>query len=1715
MNNKSALNTHYYFLFLLLLWSDTLLGQNLFFSEYVEGTSNNKCIEIFNPTSQAVKLTDVYRIVQYRNGSTSPKTLSNLSGTIAAKGTHVVCDVTLGIFADQLFVAGPNGDDAFTLECNGAAIDVFGSIGCDPGDGWTVDGQSTKDVTLRKKACVNKGAIGSGGCSFPGANDWTALPVNTTNGLGTHDFGVAEVEILGNNALCENSSITLEATEGFASFQWSNGSNGRTITVSSAGNYSVTAITAQGCKATDSKRINGQSPEIFADITNIQNVSCRPKKDGGFTVKPSGGSGGFSYAWEFGSGTSPMISGLGAGTYNVTVSDNNGCAITVPVEIDGPVEVPLTVDERGETCRGRGDGQMTLFAEGDNLEFSIDNQTFSSQTIYTDLLPGDYPVTVRDETGCGDEKRVYISAGTIFNLRESIITQAKCQGEGGGQIILQPEGGKEPYEVSFDGRPFRRQLTFSDLKADTFDITIRDASGCAGSFQQEIEPGSDLLVKDYTITPATCVGVDDGGVVFETEGGGGVVAFFFTEEDGTGISRPYFQPEFTDLGVGKKYMFVRDSEFDCRIPIEFEIQERDPLFTNVVSPLPCAADQKGMITVLPQNGDAPYQYSLDSADFINDNIFTDLDPMEYVVTTKDGRGCMKVDSVNFGVVADFEIAFVNPRHESCAGNEDGQITIATNSANLFQYSIDGINFEDNNIFSGLAPNDYTVYVQSSGCQDTASITILPASPIRLNGVEPKVAVCAGDDDGQLTVSVSGGKLPYLYQLDNGPFQSDNVFTNLAAGVYEITVRDSNLCEQIFTDVTLAEPTRLEVDCKDVQNVTTFEGTDGQVHVTIFGGTSPYDVQLVNAGFNNVVSLDGSVTFENLPAGDYQVQVLDKNNCTSTCSFSITQPLCDFSINTTSTTPTCYDSLNGTIRVVVPMTNDPLTISWSDTQYNGQQILTGLAAGTYWVTVSDPIGCVDSSQVTLVAPDTLSVEIIADNETICSKESAQLTLSTTYADYLWSNNENTSTIAVGVAGTYQVTVKDAVGCTATDAVTINVIQQDTFYENRFTCDIASVGTFELEERGANGCIVMIIRTFELARKDTTDLAATTCDPAQVGTVPTMLTNAFGCDSLIRTTYNLLRSDTTYLDQMSCRSENVGMSRVILSNAVGCDSLLIVETTLDQTVEQTFLTEFTCNPLDVGIDTIFTSTLGGCDSLVITNTISNASAITELAATACDPANVRVDTFSLLNKFACDSLVIVNTTLAETHFLPLVEETCNPQDTGLVTQFLINQFGCDSIVAIQTNLAAINSCSIGFTALADTVCWGESMGVVDISINIGNPPFDYYVLNDFFGDTLHRGTIDMLNQQIESVPVGQYAIVLVNPQNITQKERVQIVQSSEIDIQATFSDYYGATVSCEGEQDGSINLHINGGRGPYTFQWETGEQIANLQNLAIGNYIVTITDAANCTNTASFDLTASDELGIDFQTFSPKCFGDAVGEITIFDLPNAKGRVEYSLDGTLFQPIDPLPFTIEKLAPADYQLFIQDENDCQASTDFTIPMPLDNQLTLGAVKDLVLGDSLIIIPDANFVIDRFEWTANVPLTCVDCLELKTIPTKAGQYKLTAFDTSGCSVSATVNVNLRKETTVYLPNAFSPNADGLNDVYQIFMDNSVTQLNSLRIFDYEGRLMYQAYNRSSNDSTVGWDGEFNGQKMLPAVFVVFAEVELLDGTTRTYSQTMTLVK
>jgi len=176
---------------------------DLFISEYYEGADSTKCIEIFNPFDVAVDMTDAYQVQLFNTNFPNGQVLHNLTGVLAPQATYLICynasDEDILAMADAMFMLNFDGDDAISLEKNGALIDLFGSKDCDPGSGWFVPetGNRTINKTLVRCPCVATGIkLNPVDCEFPTlATEWICLPQNDKSNLGIH----AENLVAGSN----------------------------------------------------------------------------------------------------------------------------------------------------------------------------------------------------------------------------------------------------------------------------------------------------------------------------------------------------------------------------------------------------------------------------------------------------------------------------------------------------------------------------------------------------------------------------------------------------------------------------------------------------------------------------------------------------------------------------------------------------------------------------------------------------------------------------------------------------------------------------------------------------------------------------------------------------------------------------------------------------------------------------------------------------------------------------------------------------------------------------------------------------------------------------------------------------------------------------------------------------------------------------------------------------------------------------------------------------------------------------------------------------------------------------------------------------------------------------------------------------------------------------------------------------------------------------
>jgi gliding motility-associated-like protein len=274
-----------------------------------------------------------------------------------------------------------------------------------------------------------------------------------------------------------------------------------------------------------------------------------------------------------------------------------------------------------------------------------------------------------------------------------------------------------------------------------------------------------------------------------------------------------------------------------------------------------------------------------------------------------------------------------------------------------------------------------------------------------------------------------------------------------------------------------------------------------------------------------------------------------------------------------------------------------------------------------------------------------------------------------------------------------------------------------------------------------------------------------------------------------------------------------------------------------------------------------------------------------------------------------------------------------------------------------------------------------------------------------------------------------------------------------------------------------------------------------------YVFTVTNIDNgCRSTDEVVLTSNiAEISAEALVSQVSCGGTNDGAIAVGPVSGGQDPYTFSINGGPF--ITQPQFT--GLAPGAYTVAVMDVNGCETSLDLTLEAPAEVQVMLDAQTGgnppvINLGDSLLLrvlvnIPQQN--IDAVVWKPQIP-GCDECLETYVRPGATETYSVTVFDINGCSGSALLTVFVEQRFNIFIPNAFSPNDDGINDLFMIQAGNEVESVISFNILDRWGNLVFQSADFQPNDPLHAWNGKVKGRRANPGVFAFFAEIKMKSG-------------
>jgi hypothetical protein len=362
---------------------------------------------------------------------------------------------------------------------------------------------------------------------------------------------------------------------------------------------------------------------------------------------------------------------------------------------------------------------------------------------------------------------------------------------------------------------------------------------------------------------------------------------------------------------------------------------------------------------------------------------------------------------------------------SCHGGNNGTAT-ATPNGGTNPYTYLWNNGQATQNISGLTAGTYSVTITDfKGCTATASYTVTEPPVMNVTCTSTD-ATTNGGSDGTASVTASGGTPPYTYLWNTGATTSS--ISGLVAGTYSVTVTDAKGCTAECS-TTVNEPGCNLSATADGTPVSCHDGSDGTATATPTGNNGAVTYLWSNGATTQTIS--------GLSAGTYTVTITDAVNCTAIASYTVTEPPV-MDLTCSSTDATTNGGSDGTASVTASGGTPPYTYLWNTGATTSS--ISGLVAGTYSVTVTDAKGCTDQCTATVDEPD-CNLSASADGTPVSCHGGNNGTATATptgnngAVTYLWSNGATTQTISGLSAGTYTVTITDAVNCTATASYTV--------------------------------------------------------------------------------------------------------------------------------------------------------------------------------------------------------------------------------------------------------------------------------------------------------------------------------------------------------------------------------------------------------------------------------------------------------------------------------------------------------------------------------------------------------------------------------------------------------------------------------------------------------------------------------------------------------
>ncbi|MFT6337827.1 MAG: hypothetical protein ACI86M_000823 [Saprospiraceae bacterium] len=1385
------------------------------------------------------------------------------------------------------------------------------------------------------------------------------------------------------------------------------------------------------------------------------------------------------------------------GSYTVTIDYGSSCETLVPVDVLFALDV-LDVSGTAEdiTCFGEVDGNIISTVNPDvNMPLDYDWSNSESTPNIDNLVEGNYYLTVTDSNGCYGS-----TSFTITEPPEMIVNLFITQGNGSdpaqGEVII--TGGSPNYDITWCNFDTNNQ---TNLLPGLCSVTITDASGCEQTFNFEIfEPLDVVVITDY----GSCADSCDSEIMLNITGGDSPYSVMWNIS-GSGIIQSGL---CDDLYA---YTVIDDYGTEVTGTIDLISEESSLSITAMYDSLVCIGSDLNTISLSTSGGEGPYSYNWSTQD--STAMVDSLPAGIYTVLVTDSLGCTAVDTIE--LLHYDSLTLTSSITPASCGAANGSIDISIlDTVNI--HSFNWSNSETTEDINGLLAGNYTLtFVDEFSCMHSYEFEVISDSDLMVTSVVNHEN-CAGSTDGDITLTITGGTVPYIITWDDTT--EDNPKENLTSGTYGVTVTDNNGC--IWTDnIVIQTLSQLEIS-DSIQRNSCSGINDGSIDISIEVGTAS------NYEWSNSETTED---ISGLSEGTYELTITDEYGCEYTYTYEVEiEP--PYEVVATIENNNCVGDSTGSIALTIIGGTSPFEILWNTGETT--EDLVNLAAGEYSYILQDSFSCIYVDTFTIESFEESAFTIL---DIICADDLVTYSVEYTIDGASYPYNINGQIINEGESIDLTANSGDSLVIQVLDANLCEIYDETLFY----SCDCESEPG-QMDENLIELCFEETLTVLpssgsNVAESDSLVYVLHTSSDSTIGDILAVSdVGEFSFNTLLmsyNTTYyvssvvfNGSAFNIFVLDEV-CTIASAGTPVLWFpENIVELPGSLAFceDEEIEITVNYSGVVPMTVSLLDGSGNSFYvTMTEEGESTFIIDLTESSVLIVDGYFGISCSldvMGELEIELNDLPQvEFTTDNVICNSSESGSIIVLDDLISTSNTDGSwydpdgsivigevdfdGFLEGVYIIQFitsgnsPCEEIIYDIPILVEDCDCPMDIFLPFDGLCQGEYLINLNEYLNPGFVGLGSWSVTTIGG----TGDLGLLGSDltIEESNVGIYQVSYTFdevPQGCDDE------YTFELEIGQLFSAgtalYLDPIEFCIGDLLEIILFD-------YLVDYEEGGAWNSQNGLPI-DILTGLVDLASAegglytfeyeipenefcpASTTDVSILIHEPLELFLSILDPLCFGLNDGSVSVEDITGT--QIEFNL----FNSDQEIISNPDSLFAGDYELNVVDENGCVIVENFTLIDPLELFLDLG--DDRVIEEEVTTIsPVINFAgddISLFQWfanQANLDNPTFDTLLIS--PDGETNVQLIITDEDGCIVADDLLLTvISNEVPVVLANVFNP----LNSTFGIEPFEEITLVNEFSIFDRWGSRIFEEKEFTPDDHSKRWDGTFNGTIVNNGVYV-----------------------